>query len=126
MPDGMLADGLADRRFAEIEAYPGLEPSPLALEQADHCNRRMAEPFGETDDVVETDFRRRVQKVSRMECVKAFTLICHVDRVCNPLLARQGIYPSKSNRTPALADISAVVSELWVRLIKSSPPQFPH
>lgn len=126
MPDDMLADGLADQRFAEIEAYAGLEPLPLALDQADHCNGRMAEPFGETDDVVETDFRRRVQMVSRTECIKACTLICHVDRVCDPLLARQGIYPSKSNRTPALADISSFVSELWVRLIKSSPPQFPH
>lgn len=57
----MGAYGLIERRLAGIEADPGLEPLPVAGDEANQGDRGIAQQAGEMGDVVEPLFRRCVE-----------------------------------------------------------------
>lgn len=50
---GVGADGLVERRLAWIEPDPGLEPLPVAGDEADQRDGGIAQQGGEVDDIVE-------------------------------------------------------------------------
>ena len=75
LQDGMGTDGLFHRRRVGPEADVRLEPLPVLVHERDQGDRHLANPGGQTHDIVEPLFRRRIQYLQLDQLPQAIILI---------------------------------------------------
>lgn len=71
----MRAEALFSWRLGQLQANPGLEPLSLCIHQRHEGNRAAGQLCGETRDVVEGFFGRRVEDAVGMERSKSRDLV---------------------------------------------------
>jgi len=69
--DGMRANRLLDRCFADAEAGHRLEPLPLLGHQADQRNRRVAQLPGQHDHVVKRNLGSGIENIIEAKLFQA-------------------------------------------------------
>jgi hypothetical protein len=65
------AETLVPLELGDVETVPGLQPHPVLVHEADHCDRYLEDPRGERRDAVELCVRGAIEEVVVPHCCDA-------------------------------------------------------